>query len=276
MDTPQGEHLRDRSATDRQYPGDSHRRRDSRCLRDRLHRLRAVRFSGPRHRLHSARAGGAGHARRGAVARTGAGGPRHRRRLRHACAGFFRQTGLLGAVHLSSHRHRGGLRPGTDQAVALACRDHHRVRAAVDLALPAMRPVDGRTARVACDRRVRARRTASGMRTNVRPARRRRPDRADFVRLARGLPCGLNDDRAREFPYRRRHHRVRSAGGRHNIRGMARAGRHRRGRRRSHFRVRRVCRMGGSRQSGHAGAARRAGHCPGLAPPPPTVRSRCT
>ena len=49
------------------------------------------------------------------------------------------QAGLLGAVHLSRHRHRGGVRAGAYQAVALARGHHHRARAALDLPLPAMR-----------------------------------------------------------------------------------------------------------------------------------------
>ena len=60
--------------------------------------------------------------------------------------GLFGQAGLLGAVHLSRHRHRGGVRAGAHQAVALARGHHHRARAALDLPLPAMRAVDGRTA----------------------------------------------------------------------------------------------------------------------------------
>ena len=84
MDTPQGKHLRDRSAADRQYPGHSHRRRNGGGLCDRLCGLCAVRFPGARNRLHPARAGGAGHARRGAAAWAGARRSRHRRRLRHA------------------------------------------------------------------------------------------------------------------------------------------------------------------------------------------------
>ena len=56
-----------------------------------------------------------------------------------------------------------------------------------------------------------------------------------------------------------------AAGGRHIDRGMARAGGHRRRWRRGLVRLHRVRRMGGPRQSGHAGAAGRAvaGHRPG-------------
>ena len=116
----------DRGAADRQHSGDPDRRRHGGRLRDRLCRLRALRFSRARHRLHPARTGGARHARRGAAARTGAGRPRHRRRLRHTDSGFFRKARLLGALYLSRHRHRGGLRAGADQAVALARGHHHR------------------------------------------------------------------------------------------------------------------------------------------------------
>ena len=264
MDAPQGEHLHDRSAADRQYPGDPHRRRHRGGVRNRLCRLCAVRLPGARDRVHPARAGGAGHARRGAAARAGAGRSRRRRRLRHADPGLFRQTGLLGALHLSRHRHRGGLRSGADPAVALARGHHHRVRAVLDLPLPAMRTLDGRPARVPCDRGLRARRVAGGVRLHVRAARRRRPDRADLVRFARGLSARRHADRAEQFSCRHRHDRVRPAGGRHFVRGMARRRRQRRCRRRGCLRLHRVCRMGGPRQSGHAGAAGRAaaGHRP--------------
>ena len=80
------------------------------------------------------------------------------------------QAGLLGAVHLSRHRHRRGVRPGADPAVALACGHHHRVRAVVDVPLPRMRPVDGRAARLPRHRRLRARGAARGLRLHVRPA----------------------------------------------------------------------------------------------------------
>src|SRR5256886_1158341 len=140
MDAPQGEHFHDRSAADRQYPRDPHRRRDRRCFRDCLRCLRALRFSRARDRIHSLGHGGAGHARRGAVARPGAGGARHRRRVRHPGPGFFREAGLLGVVYLSRHRHRSGVRVGAHQAVALARGHHHRLRAALDLPLPQCGP----------------------------------------------------------------------------------------------------------------------------------------
>ena len=131
--------------------------------------------------------GGAGHACRGAAARAGARRSRRRRRLRDAGPGLVRQAGLLGALHLSRDRHRSRFRPGARQAVALARGHHDRVRAAVDVPLPAMRSIDGRPACVPRARRFHSRRVACGVRLHVRPARRRGPGRADLVRLARGL-----------------------------------------------------------------------------------------
>ena len=46
------------------------------------------------------------------------------------------QAGFLGALHLSRDRHRGRVRTGARQALALACRHHHRLRAALDVPLP--------------------------------------------------------------------------------------------------------------------------------------------
>ena len=202
--------------------------------------------------------GGAGHACRRAAARAGARRSRRRRRLRHAGPGLVRQAGLLGALHLSRHRHRGGLRSGARPAVALARGHHDRVRAVVDVPLPAMRTVDGRPACLPCHRRLHPRRVARGVRLHVRPARGRRPDRADLVRLARGLSARRHADRAEQFSCRHRDDRVRPAGGRQPVRGLAQRCRRRRRRRRRCVGLRRVRRMGGSRQSGHAGAARRA------------------
>ena len=170
MDAPQGKHLDHRGAADRQYPGDSHRRRNGGGVCNRVRGLCALRLPGARHRLHPARAGGAGHARRGAAARTGARRSRRRRRLRDPDPGFLRQTGLLGALHLSRDRHRGRLRPGAGAAVALACGHHDRVRAVVDVPVPAMRTLDGRSACVPRDRRLHPRRPARGVRLHVRPA----------------------------------------------------------------------------------------------------------
>ena len=258
MDAPQGEHLRHRSTADRQYPGHPHRRRNGGGVRHRLCGLCAVRLPGAGHRLHPARTGGAGHARRGAAARAGARRSRRRRRLRHAGPGLVRQAGLLGALHLSRDRHRGGLRPGARPAVALARGHHDRVRAAVDVPLPAMRSVDGRPACLPRHRRLHSRRLARGVRLHVRPARRRGPGRADLVRLARGLSARRHPDRAEQFSCRHRDDRVRPAGGRQSAGRLAQRCRRRRGRSRRCVGLYRVRRMGRSRQSGHAGAARRA------------------
>ncbi len=96
--------------------------------------------------------------------------------------GLVRQAGLLGALHLSRDRHRSRLRSGAREAVALARGHHDRVRAAVDVPLPAMRPVDGRPACVPRARRFHSGRAARGVRLHVRPARRPRPGRADLIR----------------------------------------------------------------------------------------------
>ena len=176
-----------RGAADRQYPGDPHRRRHRGGVCNGLRGLCAVRLPGARHRLHPARAGGAGHARRGAAARAGARRPRRRRRLRHPDPGLLRQAGLLGALCLSRDRHRGGLRSGARAAVALACGHHDRVRAVVDVPLPAMRTVDGRPACVPRDRRLHPRRLARGVRLHVRPAGRTKA-RSSRSRPARSRP----------------------------------------------------------------------------------------
>ena len=258
MDPPQGKHLEYRGAADRQYPGDSHRRRYGGGVCNGVRGLCALRIPGARHRLHPARAGGAGHAGRGAAARTGARRSRRRRRLRDPDPGFLRQTGLLGALCLSRDRHRGRLRPGAGAAVALACGHHDRVRAVVDVPLPAMRPLDGRSACVPRDRRLHPRRPARGVRLHVRPAGRARPDRADLILLARRLSGRRHADRAEQFSRRHRDDRLRPAGGRQLDRGLAYRCRRGRGRRRRRPGVRGVRRMGGPRQSRHAGAARRA------------------
>ena len=108
MDTPQGEHLRDRGAADRQHSGDPHRCRNGGGFRDRLCGLCALWLPRARQRLRPARPRRTRHARRGAAARAGARGPRRGRRIRDADARLLRQAGLLGALHLSRHRHRRG------------------------------------------------------------------------------------------------------------------------------------------------------------------------
>jgi hypothetical protein len=64
------------------------------------------------------------------------------------------------------------------------------------------------------DRRFHPRHLARGVRLHVRPARRRRPDRADLVGLARGLSRRRDSDRAEQLSRRHRDDRVWSAGGR--------------------------------------------------------------
>ena len=199
MDAPQGEHFHDRGAADRQYPGHPDGCRNGSGVRHGVCGLCAVRLPGAGDRLHPARSGGDGHACRGAAARAGARRPRRRRRLCDACPGLVRQTGLLGALHLSRDRHRGRLRPCARQAVALARGHHDRVRAAVDVPLPAMRSVDGRPACVPRARRFHSRRPARGVRFHVRPARRRGAGRADLIRLACCLSAWRNPDRAEQF-----------------------------------------------------------------------------
>ncbi len=244
MDAPQGEHLRHRGAAGRQHPGDPDRRRHGRAVCNGLRGLRALRIPGAGHRLHPARAGGDGHACRGIAARTGARRPRRRRRFRHPDPGFLGSTGLLGALCLSRGCHRGGLWSGACAAVALACGHHDRIRAALDLPLPAMRAPGGRAACVPRDGRLHPRRFARGVRLHVRPAGGRRPDRADLVRLARGLSGRCHADRADQFSRRHRDDRVRPFGGRQPDRGLALRCRDRRSRRRGGIGFRGVRRMG--------------------------------
>ena len=275
MDPPQGEHLLHRSAADRQYPGYPDGRRNGSRVRHRVCGLCAVRLPGAGHRVHPAGAGGDGHACRGTAARAGARRARRRRRLRDAGPGLVRQAGLLGALHLSRDRHRGRLRPGAREAVALARGHHDRVRAALDVPLPAMRSIDGRPACVPRARRFHSRRIARGVRLHVRSARRGGPGRADLVRLARGLSARRHLDRAEQFSCRHRDDRVRPAGGRQPPGRMAQRCRRWRGRGCRCAGVYRIRRMGRSRQSGHAGAARRA-RCKASGRAPRTDRCRCT
>ena len=216
-----------------------------------------------------------GHACGGAAARAGARRPRRRRRLRDAGPGLIRQAGLLGALHLSRDRHRGSLRSGARQAVALARGHYDRVRAAVDVPLPAMRSVDGRPACVPRARRFHSRRAAGGVRFHVRSARRRGPGRADLIRLARGLSVRRHLDRAEQFSCRHRDDRVRPAGGRQSPGRLAQRCRRRRRRSRRGAGLRRFRRMGRSRQFRHAGAARRAAGGD-RTESPRTDRCRCT
>ena len=74
------------------------------------------------------------------------------------------------------------LRARAHPAVALARGHDHRLRAVLDPALPRLRPVDGRAARVPHRRRLHPCGAARGLRLHVRPLDRGRPDRADLVR----------------------------------------------------------------------------------------------
>ncbi|GCC45751.1 hypothetical protein chiPu_0029883, partial [Chiloscyllium punctatum] len=262
MDTAQGEHLQHRGAADRQHSGDPHRGRYRRGLCHRLRRLRAVRLPRAGNRLHPARHGRARHACGRAAARAGARRTRHRRRVRHAAPGLIRQARLLVALCLSRDRHGGGVRPRAYPAVALARGHDHRLRAAMDLPLPAMRRGDDRTPRLPRDRGLRAGGSASGLRLHVRPRRRWRGDRADFLRLARRLSVRRDADRAQQRARGHRDDRLRPADGRKPCRGLARPRRDWRDRRRVGVRLHRVRRMGGAPQCRHAGAARwrDAGH----------------
>ena len=215
MDAAQGKHLRDRSAADRQYPGDPHRRRHRGGVRDRLCRLCAVRFPGARDRLHPARPGGARHAGRGAAARAGAGRPRRRRRLRHAGSGLVRQAGLTGrstSISPSSPRPRSAWRASGCGAGSRSPRSCSRCC--------------GRSR--ACNA---ARRWSARMRSTCiagfvlaallvvcgfmfGPPADEGAGRADLVRLAGGLSVRRHADRAEQLPCRHRDDRVRPAGGR--------------------------------------------------------------
>ena len=275
MDAPQGEHLRDRGATDRQYPRDPHRGRHGGGVRHRLCGLRALWLSRARHRLHPARHGRARHAGGGAAARAGAGRPRRRRRLRDACSRFLREAGFLGALHLSRDRHRGVVRPGAHPAVALACGHHHRVRVAVDVPLPAMRPRDDRPARLPCHRGLRAREPARRLRLAVRSAGRWRAGRTGLLRLARGLSVRRHPDRAERFSCRRRHDHLCIAG-RGNV--CSSPGRRLRPPARS---APPRCSLSSSSPSGRCAAIPTCWWCPadrcrGSVRTRPTARSRCT
>ena len=148
VDAAQGKHFRHRRAADRQHPGHPDRGRHRGRLRDRLRRLCALWLPCTRQRLHPARPRGARHARRSTAAWTRARRPRRGRRLRHAAAGLLRAAGLLGALHLSRYRHRGGLGAGADPALALAGGHDARLRAVLDAALPRLWPADGGPASV--------------------------------------------------------------------------------------------------------------------------------
>ena len=193
----------------------------------------------------------------GLAAWPGAGRTRHRWCLRHPDPRLLEQTGFLGALYLSCDRHRGILRTGARPPVALARGHHHCICTAVDVPLPAMRPLDDRTARVPRHRGIRPRVAAGGVWLHVRPVGRRRSGGADLVRFARRLSVRRYPDRAEQRPCRQRDDGVRSARRRNPVHWLARARLSRRDRRRIGAGVFGVRRMGGARQSGHAGAARR-------------------
>ena len=232
MDPPQGSDFADRTAADRQHPGDPYRRRHRGRVRHHLRELRALRLPLARHRLRRARPCRARDTRGRAAARAGARRTWHRRRVRDADAGLVRQAGFLGALRLHRDRHRGGVRPRAHPHVALACDHHHRARRAVVAggdghAGPAV------AARVQRDGGICARRNAGRGGLPVRPGRRGRQGRADLVDFARRLsvrgdadgrllsPHRSGDDRVcdhdrRDHPDRLAHRRCgrRAAGGR--------------------------------------------------------------
>ena len=142
--------------------------------------------------------GGAGHAGGGAAARAGAGRPRRRRALssrRSWCLPTSRTSGRSTSISPSSPRRPSALaRIRLWRWLAVTT-----IVFALLWTFPClrMRTVDGR-------RRMsfhviagfRPRRAAGGVRLHVRPARRRRPDRADLFGLARGLSARRHADRA--------------------------------------------------------------------------------
>ncbi len=132
MATPPGKQKRHRRYFACAYPEHPHRRWHHRCLCDRLRRLRAVRLLRPCARLHPSRHCCSCDLGRGFAARSGAGGARSRRRLRHAAARRFRQTELLGALSLSRHRHGCGFRARAHAPVALARRHRDCAQRIVD------------------------------------------------------------------------------------------------------------------------------------------------
>ena len=212
-------------------PGDPHRRRNRRRLRDRLCRLCAVRFSRARDRVHPAGAGGARHARRGAAARTGAGGPRRRRRLRHARFWFLptsRTSGRCTSISPSSPRRRSALaRIRLWRWLAVTT-----IVFALLWTFPCLQcgpsMVGPHVFHVVAGFVLAALLVVCGFLFGP-PAEEGRIEPISSGSLAAYL-LGATADRARQLPCRRRHDRVRAAGGRHLARGMARAGRDRRGR----------------------------------------------
>ena len=132
--------------------------------------------------------GGAGHARRCAAAWTGIGRARRRRRLCHAATGVFGASPISGrsmSISQSSPLRRFGA--GAHQPVALAGGHDHRVRVAVDPALPGLRALDGRVRTPSTSSRASSSQACWWCAACCSVPRRARSGRADLVRLARRL-----------------------------------------------------------------------------------------
>ena len=117
-----------RRAARRRHPEHPDRRRHHRRLCHGLCGLRALRLPRSGLCLRAARRGGAGDARRGAAARSGARGARPCRRLRDAAARRLDRAELLGALHLSRGGDGGRIRARSHAAVAMAGADRRRLR----------------------------------------------------------------------------------------------------------------------------------------------------
>ena len=183
---PPRSHQRHRADQGRGYSEHSHGRRHHRGLCRYLGGLRAVRIPLARHRLCPSRTGGARNARGRTRAWTGTGRPGTDRRLRHAGAGGFDASELLGALRLSGGRDRCRLCAGPRAVVALA--RHHRGCVLVALDAGRHRPADGNRP----DRAVRHRRICIGLDVPRRRLPVRTTGRARALR--HGLlvdPCGL-------------------------------------------------------------------------------------
>ena len=264
------------ATADRQHPGDPHRRRHGGGLCDRLCGLCAVRLPGARHRVHPARDRGDGHAGRGTAARAGAGRARHRRRLRHARSWSrptSRTSGRSTSISRSSPRPRSawrgcgcgaGLR--SPPSCSRCCGRFPCLQCGPSMVAPhAFHVIAGFI--------LAALLVVCGFMFGP-PARGRR-DRTDLVRLARGLSVRRDPDRAEQFSCRRRHGRVRPAGGRQLDRGLAHRCRGRRGRRR------RGVWSSSCSPNGRSAPTPTCWCCPAARSrasgrAPPTDRSRCT
>ena len=257
---------RDRRAADRQHPGDPHRRRHRGRVRDRLRRLCAVRFPRARHRVHPARL-----VALGTLAAALLHGP--------ALAGLGVAAAFVTPILVSSDKPdfwalyiylaivtAAAFGAGADPAVALARGHHHRVRAALDLPVPANagRRWSARMPSMSSPASSSPRCWWCAASCSARPPRkagssRSRPARSRPICSARPLIVltSFHADTAMIV--------VRAAGGRHLVRRMARAGRHRRGRRG------RVARSSSCSWNGRCAAIRtcwccRAAPLPGIGP----------